>query len=139
MIMMASRADLIDKAGKMPTTFEELIDVCEAIPVKRMAAFTADKLHHWNFIPYLMGHGGGVFKDPPGNLTPTWDTLKQQLLQSITVTITKYGPPEFCLLLTLNQCRLKMDGPTYEHKQLLGVFHWLKIQTAELKILSATL
>ena len=34
-----------------------------------------DKLHHWNFIPYLIGHGGGKFsKDPPGNLTPTWDT-----------------------------------------------------------------
>ena len=76
MIMGASRADLIDKAGKtMPTTFEELIDVCEAIHgQERTAAFTADKLHHWNWIPYLMGHGGQVFKDPPGNLTPTWDT-----------------------------------------------------------------
>ncbi|MGI9525303.1 MAG: ABC transporter substrate-binding protein [Hyphomicrobiaceae bacterium] len=76
MIMGASRADLIDKAGKkMPTTFDELIDVCDAIHGQgRMAAFTADKLHHWNWIPYLMGHGGEVFKDPPGNLTPTWNT-----------------------------------------------------------------
>ncbi|MGI9426674.1 MAG: ABC transporter substrate-binding protein, partial [Hyphomicrobiaceae bacterium] len=40
MIMGASRADLIDKAGKkMPTTFEELIDVCDAIHgQERMAA-----------------------------------------------------------------------------------------------------
>ncbi len=96
MIMMASRADLIDKAGKkMPTTFAELMDVCEAIHgQERMAAFTADKLHHWNFIPYLMGFGGGVFKDPPGNLTPTWDTPEAATAAEYYADlITKYGPP----------------------------------------------
>lgn len=76
MIMGASRFDLLEKAGfGLPTTFEELIQVCEATKgMERVAPFTADKLHHWNWIPYLMGHGGEVFKDPPGNLTPTWDT-----------------------------------------------------------------
>ena len=96
MIMMASRADLIEKAGKkMPTTFAELVDVCDAIHgQERMAAFTADKLHHWNFIPYLMGHGGGVFKDPPGNLTPTWDTPEAATAAEYYATLlTKYGPP----------------------------------------------
>jgi multiple sugar transport system substrate-binding protein len=96
MIMAASRADLIDKANKkMPTTFDELIDVCEAIHGKeRMAAFTADKLHHWNWIPYLMGHGGTVFKDPPGNLTPTWDTPEAaKAADYYGNLLTTYGPP----------------------------------------------
>ncbi len=95
MIMAASRADLIDKAGKkMPTTFDELIDVCDAIHgQERMAAFTADKLHHWNWIPYLMGHGGQVFKDPPGNLTPTWDTPEAANAADFYGNLlSKYGP-----------------------------------------------
>ena len=59
----------------MPKTFDELIKVCDAIHNKDgVAAFTADKLHHWNWIPYLMGMGGAVFKAPPDNLTPTLDT-----------------------------------------------------------------
>lgn len=72
MLMAASRADLIEKAGKsMPTTFDELLAVCEAVHGKEnVSAFVADRLHHWNWIPYLMGHGGQVFKDPPENLTP---------------------------------------------------------------------
>ena len=76
MIMGVSRADLIEKEGlKLPTTFDELVTVCKAINDKEnVKAFVADKLHHWNFPPYLMGYGGQIFKDPPGNLTPTLDT-----------------------------------------------------------------
>lgn len=95
MIMMASRADLIDKAGlQMPTTFDELITVCDAIQgQERMAAFTADKLHHWNWIPYLMGYGGNVFKDPPANLTPTWGTPEAATAADFYGNLlTKYGP-----------------------------------------------
>ena len=76
MILGAARYDLIEKAGLgMPKTFDELIKVCDAVHNKEgVAAFTADKLHHWNWIPYLMGLGGNVFKAPPDNLTPTLDT-----------------------------------------------------------------
>ena len=76
MIMGIGRADLLDQAGvETPTTFEELLTVCEAIHRQEgAAAFVADKLHHWNWIPYLMGHGGGVFRDPPGDLMPVLDT-----------------------------------------------------------------
>jgi multiple sugar transport system substrate-binding protein len=76
MIMGAARGDLLAEAGlDMPATFDELTEACRA--VHRMdgtAAFVADKLHHWNWIPYLMGHGGGVFRDPPHDLYPTLDT-----------------------------------------------------------------
>ena len=60
MILGAARADLIEKAGLgLPKTFDELIKVCDATHNKDgVAAFSADKLHHWNWIPYLMGAGG---------------------------------------------------------------------------------
>lgn len=76
MILGAARYDLIERAGlKLPKTFDDLIKVCDAIHDKEgVAAFTADNLHHWNWIPYLMGAGGAVFKAPPENLTPTLNT-----------------------------------------------------------------
>jgi multiple sugar transport system substrate-binding protein len=96
MIMAASRADLIDKAGlKMPETFDQLSQVCEAIHNKdEVMAFVADSLHHWNFIPYLMGFGGRMFKDPPGNLTPVLDTPEAaQAAEYYANHLVKYGPP----------------------------------------------
>jgi multiple sugar transport system substrate-binding protein len=113
MIMAASRADLIEKAGKrMPTTFDELIDVCEAIHSQdRVAAFTADKLHHWNWIPYLMGFGGTVFKDPPGNLTPTWDIPQAaKAADFYGQLLTKYGPPGILSFTDDQSMRTQKNG-----------------------------
>ncbi len=73
----AARGDLMEKAGlKMPETFpDEMMKVMDAVEGKEgVKAFVNDNLHHWHLIPYLMGLGGGVFKDPPNNLTPTLDT-----------------------------------------------------------------
>lgn len=95
MIMGAARYDLIEKAGlSMPRTFDELLKVCDAIHGKEgMAAFTADRLHHWNWIPYLMGMGGAVFKAPPENLTPTLATPQAaQAAQWYADLLAKYGP-----------------------------------------------
>jgi len=95
MIMGASRADLIDKAGlKMPTTFDELVQVCEAVNNQDgVKAFVADKLHHWNFPPYLMGFGGSIFKDPPQNLTPTLDTPEAaEAARYYADLLMKYAP-----------------------------------------------
>lgn len=75
MMMCASRADLIEKAGlKMPQTVEELIQVCAATHNPEIAAFVNDRLHHWNWIPYLMAAGGSVFRNPPSDLTPMLNT-----------------------------------------------------------------
>ncbi len=76
MIMAASRADLIEKAGlKMPETFDDLAKVCAAVDGKDgVKAFGNDNLHHWHWPPYLMGWGGRVFVDPPRNLTPALDS-----------------------------------------------------------------
>jgi multiple sugar transport system substrate-binding protein len=95
MILGAARADLIDKAGLgLPKTFDDLIKVCDAVHNKdNVAAFTADNLHHWNWIPYLMGVGGGVFKAPPDNLTPTLTTPQAaQSAEWYANLLMKYGP-----------------------------------------------
>ncbi|MCX7382441.1 MAG: extracellular solute-binding protein [Alphaproteobacteria bacterium] len=96
MIMAAARGDLIEKAGlKMPTTMDEFIAVCDATHNKEgVAAYTADKLHHWNWMPYLMGHGGTVIKDPPRNITPALDNdVTAMSAQWYADLMTKYGVP----------------------------------------------
>jgi multiple sugar transport system substrate-binding protein len=96
MILNVARADLIDKAGlKLPETMDDLIKVCDAVNGREgVTAWTADKLHHWNWIPYLQGMGGRVFKDPPKNLTPMLDTPEAAKSAAWYANlITKYGPP----------------------------------------------
>ncbi|HVC61368.1 MAG TPA: extracellular solute-binding protein [Acetobacteraceae bacterium] len=96
MLLYAGRGDLIEKAGlAMPATMDDLIKVCDAVHGKGggVAAWTADKLHHWNWPPYLMNLGGRIFKDPPTNLTPTLDTpVAAQSAQWYADLIMKYGP-----------------------------------------------
>ena len=95
MILTAARSDLIEKTGRgLPATFDDVIKVCETVHNKEgVAAWTADKLHHWNWIPYLMGMGGGVFKDPPQNLTPTLDTpTAARAAQWYADLLTRFGP-----------------------------------------------
>ena len=113
MILGAARADLIDKAGLgLPKTFDELIKVCEATHGKEdVAAFTADKLHHWNWIPYLMGMGGGVFKAPPDNLTPTLDTSQAaKSAEWYASLLMKYGPDGLLSYSDDQAMRSQMSG-----------------------------
>lgn len=95
MILSASRGDLLDRAGvAMPRTFDELVAACDAIHGRDgVSAFVADRLHHWNWIPYLMGGGGAVFRDPPENLTPTLDTpAAVRSAGWYAGLLAKYGP-----------------------------------------------
>ena len=96
MILGAGRADLIDKVGlKMPTTLDEFRNVCEMTQGKDgVGAYVADKLHHWNWVPYLLAAGGGIMKDPPGNLTPTLDTaVNARSAEWYSDLLTKYSVP----------------------------------------------
>ena len=104
-IAWAARADLLEKAGvKLPATFDDIDKVCEAVHGKDgVAAWVSDNLHHWNWPPYLMGFGGGVFKDPPKDLTPTLDTPQSvQAAQFYADLLSKYSPPG-ALSYTLDQ------------------------------------
>jgi multiple sugar transport system substrate-binding protein len=113
MILGAARYDLIERAGLgMPKTFDELIKVCEAVHNKEgVAAFTADKLHHWNWIPYLMGMGGAVFKAPPENLTPTLNTPQAAKAADWYATLLmKYGPDGILSYTDDQAMRSQMSG-----------------------------
>ena len=107
MIMGIARGDLLEQAGLgVPTTFEELMQVCEATHDQEgVAAFVADKLHHWNWIPYLMGHGGTVFRDPPDDLMPTLDTPEAaEAAEYYANLLTSYGPSGCCRSPTTRRC-----------------------------------
>ena len=79
----------------MPETFDELIKVCDAIDGKdSVKAFVADKLHHWNWIPYLMGNGGNVFKDAARQPDADASTRREAIASAdwYANLLMKYGP-----------------------------------------------
>ncbi|MGE0316097.1 MAG: ABC transporter substrate-binding protein [Lautropia sp.] len=125
MIMGAARADLIDAAGlKMPTTFDELVKVCEAVHRKdNVAAFVADRLHHWNVIPYLMGYGAKVFRDPPGDLFPVLDTPQAaEAAAWYANLLSKYGPSGVMSYTDDQAMRAQIGGRANIRTQSIG---WL--------------
>ena len=113
MLMAAARGDLIEAAGlQMPTTFAELMQVCQAVNNKEgVAAFVADRLHHWNWIPYLMGFGGNVFRDPPDDLLPTFDTAEAaNAAEYYARLITEMSPPGVMSFSDDQAMRAQMSG-----------------------------
>jgi multiple sugar transport system substrate-binding protein len=123
MIMGIARGDLLDQAGvAVPTTFEELTAVCDAVHNKeRVAAFVADKLHHWNWIPYLMGYGGGVFRDPPGDLMPTLDTPEAaEAAEYYAHLLTTYGPSGVLSFTDDQAMRAQLAGRANIRTQAIG-------------------
>ena len=86
--------------------------MCDAVHNKEgVAAFTADKLHHWNWIPYLMGSGGAVFKAPPENLTPTLDTPRgRRSADWYASLLMKYGPDGILSYSDDQAMRSQMSG-----------------------------
>ena len=123
MIMGMARGDLLDKAGvAVPETFDDLVNVCDKIHnQERVTAFVADKLHHWNWIPYLMGHGGGVFKDPPGNLTPVLDTPEAAKgAEYYANLLTSYGPSGVLSYTDDQAMRAQIAGRSNIRTQAIG-------------------
>jgi multiple sugar transport system substrate-binding protein len=67
----AARYDLIEQAGlTMPATFDDVMTVMDAVHGQDgVAGFITENHYGWVWIPYLMGFGGKVFRDPPDDLT----------------------------------------------------------------------
>lgn len=125
MILAASRADLIEKTGmKLPETFEELGKVCAAVDGKDgVKAFGNDNLHHWHWPPYLMGWGGKLFVDPPGNLTPALESSEAvESAEFYANLLRQYSPPG-TLSHTMDQtARLNRTGKVNLRTQAIA---WL--------------
>ena len=76
MLMSCGRWDIVEKKGLgWSKTFAEFAQTCEQVDnVEGVKAWVNENNYNWPWIPFLMGFGGRVFKDPPENLTPTLDT-----------------------------------------------------------------
>lgn len=125
MIMCMARGDLVESAGLVyPRTFDELVTVCESVNRKEgTSAFVADRLHHWNWIPYLMGFGGGIFVDPPGNLMPTLDTPEAAKAGEYYADLLNRFAPSGVLSFTDDQAlRAQMAGRSNIRTQGLSWF-----------------
>jgi multiple sugar transport system substrate-binding protein len=123
MIMGMARGDLLERAGVgVPTTFEELAQVCEATHNQDgVAAFVADKLHHWNWIPYLMGQGGGVFRAPPDDLMPVLDTPEAATsAEYYAKLLTSYGPSGVLSFTDDQAMRAQLAGRANIRTQAIG-------------------
>lgn len=123
MIMGAARGDLLDQAGvKMPATFDELTKVCDATNKKdNVAAFVADKLHHWNMIPYLMGFGGTVFRGPPDDLHPMLDSDEAIAAADWYASLLgKYGPSGVLSYTDDQAMRAQIGGRANIRTQAIG-------------------
>ncbi|MFN0164605.1 MAG: ABC transporter substrate-binding protein [Burkholderiales bacterium] len=123
MIMGAARGDLIEKAGmKMPTTFDELVRVCEATKGRdNVAPYVADRLHHWNWIPYLMGLGGKVFRGPPEDLFPLIDTKEAiAAAEWYASLLVKYGPSGVLSYTDDQAMRAQIGGRANIRTQAIG-------------------
>jgi multiple sugar transport system substrate-binding protein len=86
-----------------------------------VAAFVADKLHHWNWIPYLMGYGGGVFRDPPGDLMPILDTAEAaEAAEYYANLLTTYGPSGVLSFTDDQAMRAQLSGRANIRTQAIG-------------------
>ncbi len=140
MLMAASRGDLLDQAGvKLPTTFDELAAVCQAINNKDgVSAFVADRLHHWNWIPYLMGLGGKVFRNPPEDLMPQLDTAEAATsAEYYARLITEFSPPGVMSFSDDQAMRAQLSGRSNIRTQAVL---WLTplVTNAESKVAKTT-
>lgn len=73
----ASRFDLFQQAGfkTLPDDFTQLEAAVKAVNRKdNVPGFIAENHYGWSWIPYLMGFGGTIFRNPPGDLMPQLDS-----------------------------------------------------------------
>jgi len=103
--MTVAQPDLIEKAGmKLPETYDELMKVLAATNDKEgVKAYVTHKTHHWMWVHFLHGFGGNVFKDPPGNLTPTLDSPAAIQAAEFYANILRNYCPEGVLSYTDDQ------------------------------------
>lgn len=101
----AARYDLIERAGlSFPDTTEDLLAVLEEVHgQERVAGYVTDNHYGWTFPPFLQGYGGGIFVDPPHDLTPTLDTPEAIAAAAYFADVLKRFGPDGVLSYTPDQ------------------------------------
>nr|MDA8217049.1 extracellular solute-binding protein [Dehalococcoidales bacterium] len=122
-MMAAARGDLVEAAGlKMPTTFDELMKVFDAVHNKEgVKAYVQQNVHHFEAIPFIMGYGGKILKDPPDNLTPVLDTPEvAQGAAFYSNLLAKYSPDGVLSYTDQQAIQAQLDGRANFRTQGLG-------------------
>jgi len=115
-------ADVLDRHSiAMPTSFDQLQGACDAVQGRYgLSAFVANRLHHWNWIPYLMGMGGRIFRDPPENLTLVLVTPEAiRSAQRYAELLAKFGPSGMLSFLDGQAMRSQMASRAFFCTQAL--------------------
>ncbi|QCP87806.1 extracellular solute-binding protein [Cereibacter sphaeroides] len=113
--MMAgyARFDLMEAAGfGIPETLEEFEAMNRALHGQDgVAAYVNDKLHHWNFPPYLMNFGGGVFRGAPEDLMPILDTAEAaEAAHYYAALLSDYGARGVLSFTDDQALRMQLNG-----------------------------
>ncbi|OYR13358.1 ABC transporter substrate-binding protein [Brucella thiophenivorans] len=113
--MMAgyARFDLMEAAGfGIPETLDEFEAMNKELHGRDgLAAYVNDKLHHWNFPPYLMNFGGGVFRGAPEDLMPILDTPEAaEGAQYYADLLSKYGARGVLSFTDDQALRMQLSG-----------------------------
>ena len=90
------RSDIFEKAGyaSFPETFDALQEAAAKMHTRQTAGFVTQDNLHWIFPNWLLSYGGGFFANPPGDLTPTFDTPEAvKAAEVFTTMLAKYSPP----------------------------------------------
>lgn len=93
--MAAYRKDLLESAGysTFPKTFDELLEAAAKTHSPETAFFVTQNLWNWHWPNWLQGFGGDFFRDPPGDLYPTFDTdAAVQSADMMGRLVREYGP-----------------------------------------------
>ena len=113
MVMGIARADILEKKGlAIPKTFDELQNVArETHGTDGVAAYVNDRLHHWHWVPFDMGFGGKVFRDPPNDLALVLDSPEAvRAAEYYVELLTKYAPSGVLSYTEDQALRAQMSG-----------------------------
>ena len=82
----------------MPDTFDQLGSALKTISGRDgVRGFVSENNHGWTFIPYLMGFGGKVFRNPPDDLLPMLDTPESIAAADYYANLIRNYSPEGAL------------------------------------------
>ena len=106
-VMMAgsSRFDLFQQASlDLPKTFDEVPVAMKAVHNRDgIPAFAAENHYGWDWISWLHGFGGDVFRAPPDDLMPVLDSPEAIAAADYFATLMRNYGPEGVVTMTYDQ------------------------------------
>lgn len=123
------RCDLYDEAGlDAPETWEDVMAAADSIATGRMYGYAVRGQRgtlsvSWDFYPFLVGHGGSIFADPPRDWTVTVNSPEAvEALELYLKLAQEYSPPNVGGLGQAEQIALLQAGRLLQTIVVAGAF-----------------